>query len=233
MALEDQDPQSGSPEAGHDADPITAPGTDTTPQVDWEQRFNGFRASADPKITRLSQYEQAIEDFQSGDPEQMRRAAAILNLSDHLEIPDPEPEYDADDPMAALQAQVNELSGKLTAAEQRDQEAQVARIVEERLSKIESLDDADRGLVLAQAINMPADVEGLPDIQAAYDALVARDRARIEAAQRDWAKGKTPTSIAPGTTGTQQENIMEMSPAQLRERDRMAIERAALQMQET
>ena len=239
MAPEDQDPQGGSPDAAP-----AAPVADLTPdpggETNWEQRakeyeqrFNTYRSEADRRNTQLSQYEQAIEDFQSGDPEQMRRAAHILNLADHLEIPDPEPEYDPDDPMAALQAQVEELSGKLTAKEQRDQEAMVERVVEDRLSKLDGLDRGDRDLVLAQAIRMPADAEGLPDISGAYEALRARDQARIDAEMRKWADGKKPTSIAPGTTGSPAEDIMTMDKAALAERDRRAIERAATRMQES
>jgi hypothetical protein len=236
MTPDDQDPQAGSPDAASAADPIEAPGS--TPNWDaddnpWKTRFETYRSEADRRNTQLSQYEQAIEDFQSGDPEQMRRAAHILNLADHLEIPDPEPEFDPDDPMAALQAQVEELSGKLTAQEQRDQEARVERVVEDRLSKLEGLDESDRDLVLAQAIRMPADAEGLPDITGAYEALRARDQARIDAEMRKWADGKKQTPIAPGTTGSQQEDIMSMDKDQLRARDRAAIERAAIAMQES
>lgn len=214
MAIEDQDPQAGSPEAEPAADPSADLGT----AIDWDspdnpykQRFEAYRPEADRRATRLSQYEQAVQDFQSGDPAEMRRAAAILGIADHLEIPDPEPEYDADDPMAVLQAQVNELSGKLTAAEQRDQEAAVERVVEERLSKLDGLDDGDRDLVLAQAVRMPADADGLPDIKGAYEALRARDQAIRDAAMRDWAAGKRPTPIAPGTTGQHQKSVADMT----------------------
>lgn len=236
MTPQDQDPQGGSPEAAPAADPTTAPGS----AIDWDaddnpykQRFETYRSEADRRNTQLSQYEQAIEDFQSGDPEQMRRAAHILNLADHLEIPDPEPEYDEDDPMAALQAQVGELREQLTAKEQRDREAMVERVVEDRLSKLEGLDDDDRDLVLAQAVHMPADADGMPDIKGAYEALRARDQARIDAHMREYGTSKKSTPIAPGTAGTQQEDIMAMTPEQLKARDQAAIAAAALKMQES
>jgi hypothetical protein len=214
MDVEDQDPHGGSPEAEHVADPTPAPGT--TPDWDtddnpWKQRFESFRPEADRRNTRLSQFEQAVEDFQSGDPAEMRRAAAILGIADHLEIPDPEPEYETDDRTAEIEAR---FEARLAERDQRDAERFVRREVDERLSKLDGLDEDDRDLVLAQAIRMPTiTVDGLdvPDVDAAYKVLAARDQARIKKYEEDWKRGKrAPSSIQPGTTATQQKSITEM-----------------------
>jgi hypothetical protein len=217
----EQDPTQGSPE--QTADPTPDPG----PTIDWEsednpylKRFTDYRSTVDPKVTRLSQYEQAVEDFKSGDPEEMSRAAAVLGISDYLEIEEPEPDYDEDDPdgrMQALAAKVERLEAERaderSAKEQEQQLAHVESVVEARLSKLDGLDEDDKELVLAQAIRMAPDSEGMPDIQAAYDALVARDQARISQHEEQWRAGKrrAPASIQPGKTAVEQRNIADMT----------------------
>lgn len=206
--IDEQGPQ-GSPDDAGTADPSVDLGTAVdwdSPENTWKTRFETYRVEADRRNTQLSQYEQALEDFRSGDPSAMRRAAAILKVDDLLEIPDPEPET-FDDPYDALAAKLEALEGKLSQGEQQRQQENAAMEVEKRLSKIDGLDDADKDLVLARAIAMPPGADGLPDVQAAYKALVDRDTARMQQYEADWRAGKrAPTSIQPGTTATQKRN---------------------------
>lgn len=215
MTPEDgQDPTIGSPDDTIVADPSEAPGS--TPNWDddqnpWKTRFETYRTEADRRNTQLSQYEQALEDFRSGDPQAMRRAAAILKVDELLEIPDHEPvEYD--DPLeqmrAEFQTELQALKGQLSAR----QEADVHRTIEDRLAKLDGLDEEDKSLVLAQAMRMDPDAEGLPDIKAAHAALVARDERITKQYETQWRQGKrAPTSIQAGQTATQQRSIADMT----------------------
>jgi hypothetical protein len=217
-----QDPHSGSPAEGQIADPVEpAPGASTT-IPNWEsdenpyrKRFTDYRSTVDPKVTRLSQYEQAVQDFQSGDPAEMRRAAAILGIADHLEIEDPAPPV-YDDPAEELRAQYAKLEeefqglrGELTAKEQRDKEAAEIKEVQRRLDDLSLTDEDDRNTVLGRAFTLPMGEDGLPNVKAAFEAIVARDRKH----GRAWKATKTvaPGSIAPGSTATQQRDIAEMT----------------------
>lgn len=224
MDPNEQDPQSGSPAEVQTADPVDpAPGASTP--LDWDsdenpyrKRFEDYRRTADQKVTRLSQYEQAVQDFQSGDPAQMRRAAAILGIADHLEIEDPEPPV-YDDPAEELRAQYAELAqkyegleSKLTAKEQKDKEAAEIKEVQRRLDDLKLTDEDDRNTVLGRAFTLPMGEDGLPDVKAAFEAIVARDRKH----GRAWKATKTaaPGSIAPGSTATQQKKPTDMLDSQ-------------------
>lgn len=220
----DQDPQDGSPDLT--ADPQSAaPGTT---QIDWESdenpyrpfkdRFEGYRRTADQKITRLSQYEQAVQDFQSGDPAEMRRAAAVLGIGEYLEIEDPDPPT-YDDPSDELRAQIEALraeqeqfKGQLTAREQKEAEAAQVAEVNSRLDKLGITDEQERNVVLGAAFTMPMDDAGLPDVAAAAKFIEARDRARFADRFADYkASKRAPTSIQPGQTGTGQKSAADMT----------------------
>lgn len=214
---EEQDPQSGPPEQV--ADPTTDPGASTafdwdTDDNPWKKRFEGYRPEADRKITRLSQYEQAVQDFQSGDPAEMRRAAAVLGINDYLEIEDPDPPT-YDDPadelraeLAALRAEQEAFKGQLTAREQKEAEAAQVAEVNSRLDKLGITDEQERNVVLGAAFTLPMDEQGLPDVAAAARFIEERDNARMRA----WGETKNaPRSIQPGSPATQQKNVAEMS----------------------
>lgn len=217
--------ESGPPGSTSDAlaDPVDpAPGASTA--FDWEsdenpykKRFGDYRSEADRKITRLSQYEQAVQDFQSGDPAEMRRAAAILGIADHLEIEEPEPPT-YDDPAEELRAQIAEqqaelakFKSELTEKEKKQQEEAGIKEVNARLQKLLPDDEDDRNVVLGLALTRPPGEDGLPDVQAAYDAIVARDRKR----DKGWAEGKRRghAPIAPGSPATPQKSIADMTRA--------------------
>ena len=211
---DEQDPQ-GPP--GQVADPNPDPGT----TIDWESddnvyksRFNGFRKTADQKINRLSQLEQAAEDFRTGDPAEMRRAAAVLGLADHLEIEEPEPPT-YDDPadelraeLAALRAEQEAFKGQLTAREQKEAEAAQVAEVNSRLDKLAITDEQERNVVLGLAFTLPMDEQGLPDVQAAATLIEARDKARWDAYK---GSKRAPRSIGPGSTATQQPDMSKLT----------------------
>ena len=221
MTIESQDPLSGSPDDGHTADPVDpAPGASAAPNWDsdenpYRKRFEDYRRTADQKVTRLSQVEQAVQDFQSGDPAEMRRAAAILGIADHLEIEEPEPPT-YDDPAEELRAQIAEqqaelakFKSELTEKEKKKQEEDGIKEVNARLQKLLPDDEDDRNVVLGLALTRPPGEDGLPDVQAAFDAIVARDRKRDGAWRDGKRRGHAP--IAPGSPATPQKNIADMT----------------------
>lgn len=216
--LDNPDPQGGSLDPA--ADPATDPGANST-TIDWDsdanpyrKRFEDYRSTADRKVTRLSQFEQAVADFQTGDPAEMRRAATILGIADYLDIEEPEPPT-YDDPVEELRAQLAAqdekyaaLEGKLTQREKQEQEAQQVAEINKRLDKLNITDEVERNLVLGTAFTLPMGDDGLPDISAAISRIEERDKAR----DRAWRDGKrtAPRSIQPGQTATQQRNISDM-----------------------
>lgn len=218
MTEVDQGPEQGSPDDVV-ADPTPDPGTPAT--IDWESdenpyrtRFEDYRRGADQKATRLSQYEQAVQDFQSGDPAEMRRAAAILGIADHLEIEEPEPPmYDTPEEelaakYAALEARFDGLQRELTEREQKQQEAAQVAAIRAGLDSLGITDETERNVVLGTAWTLPLTDDGLPDVKAAQAAIEARDNARMRA----WGETKNaPRSIQPGSPATQQKNVADMS----------------------
>lgn len=204
------------PETGSADAPVVESGS--TQEFDWEsddnpykQRFNDYRPEADRRATRLSEYEQALEDLRSTDPSRQQAAAEILQIE--LVTEDPiENEYV--DPYEELSARVEQLSQQLTQSEIASRNKDAAITVEARLDSMD-LDDSDKDWVLARGIAMGAGDDGLPDVYAAYQELKARDDARIQAAMQDWQAGKrSPRSIAPGTTATEQKNTDDMTDAE-------------------
>ncbi len=203
------DPATGSPTA-----PVVEPGQTQT--IDWEaddnpykQRFTEYRSEADRRATKLSTYEQSLEDLRSGDVERQAAAAAALGIELVQDEPE-DPGYV--DPVDELLRRQDALEQAL--AQERASLAQEAAtaVIEARLDSLGDLDDADKDLVLARAVTMPKGDDGLPDVAAAHAQLKARDAARLEAAMNDWAAGKRTTpGVAPGTTATEQKNIMEMT----------------------
>jgi hypothetical protein len=202
------DPETGSPNA-----PVVEPGS--AQAFDWEsddnpykQRFTEYRSEADRRATKLSTYEQSLEDLRSGDPE--RQSAAAVALGIELVQDEPEdPGYI--DPVDELIRRQEALEQRLTQAEQTRVEREASLVVETRLDALD-LDEADKDWVLARAVALPAGDDGLPNVAAAHEQLRARDTARLEAAMNDWAAGKrTPRGVAPGTTATEQKNVMDMT----------------------
>lgn len=207
------DPVSGSPNA-----PTAEPGS-AQALPDWDsddnpykQRFEAYRPEADRRATKLSEYEQHLEDLRSGDTVRQQAAAAALGIELVADEPDPN---EFDDPYEEIRRAQAELDARLTAQEQaaaqREQNDR-AKTIEQRLSSLKDLDESDKEMVLARAFANGVGQDGLPDIQAAYDQLAARDAARTQAAMDAWAKGKRPPrGIAPGVTATEQKNLDDMT----------------------
>lgn len=189
----------------------------STQTFDWEsdenpykKSFQDYRVEADRRQTKLSTYEGHLEDLRSSDLERQRAAAQALGI----ELVEDEPVYD--DPTDELKAQMAQLRAEQVALAQAREadKADLAReraeaMIEARLESM-SLDESDKDWVLARAVALGAAEDGLPNLKAAYDQLVARD----EAVMAKWAKRKGTTSIAPGSTGTDAKNIMEMTDSE-------------------
>ncbi len=203
------DPATGSPTA-----PVVEPGQ--TQEFDWDtddnpykQRFETYRTEADRRATKLSTYEQSLEDLRSGDTERQAAAAAALGIELVQDEPE-DPGYI--DPVDELLRRQDALEQQLAQERASRVQEQATSVIEARLDALGDLDEADKDLVLARAVTLPKGDDGLPDVAAAHAQLKARDTARLEAAMKDWAAGKRTTAgLAPGTTATEQKNIMDMT----------------------
>lgn len=191
--------------------PEVEPGS-TQEQFDWDsdanpykKRFEDYRREEDRRTTKLSTYEQQLEDLRSSDLARQRAAAQALGI----ELVDDEPSYV--DPYTELRAEIDSVKSALTQSEQARETERKAMLVEQRINSLSDLDESDKDWVLARAVALPPVEGGLPDIQSAYSQLKARDEARMEA----WAKTKqSPRSIAPGITASEQKDIMAMTDAE-------------------
>lgn len=185
-------------------------GNEVTPEYDWETddnpykgRFESYRSEADRRATEYQQNQALLTDLQSGDPAKQQAAAEALGMEFIAEEPEP-----GEDPrVAELLTKYQELESKLTAREQRDNDAAVAAEINARIEAL-GLDSEDEGnLVLAAALRQPVGEDGLPDIGAAHAAIVARDERRYES----WKKSKRTSVTSRGPGAVDDKNILDMT----------------------
>ncbi len=194
-------------------DPETGSPVGSTQEFDWESdsnpyktRFNDYRSEADRRATKLSEYEQHLEDLRSDDEQRQAAAAAALGI----ELVQDEQDTQYVDPYDELRTELEQVKGQLSDAERRQQEREASAIISARLDAMD-LDEADKDWVVARAIALPPGEDKLPDVKAAYDQLVARDTARMQQWQ---TTKKVPRGIAPGTSATEQKNTDDMTDAE-------------------
>lgn len=187
--------------------------TESTQTFDWESadnpyksRFNDYRAEADRRATKLSEYEQNLEDLRFGD--EARQAAAAAALGIELAQDEPDPTYV--DPYDELRTELEQVKGQLSASERRQQEREASAVIAARLDAMD-LDESDKDWVVARALALPPGEDKLPDVQAAFAQLVERDTRRMQKWQ---TTKKAPRGIAPGTSATGQKSIMDMTDAE-------------------
>lgn len=188
-------------------------GNEVTPEFDWEaddnpykQRFTSYRSEADRRATEYQQTQALIEDLQSGDAAKQQAAAEKLGMEFIAEsVAEEEP---GDDPrVAELLAKYEALESKLTEREQREADAALANELNSRIEAL-GLDSEEEGnLVLAAAMRQPVGEDGLPDIKAAYDAIVARDEAKFQA----WKASKRQTVTPRGPGASEAKNMLDMT----------------------
>lgn len=199
--MSDQAPNVDSPE---DAASQADGGQQQTQEIDWQKRATDHQAAYTQSQQELARYRQELEErnqliaaAQSGDRE------AVERLGFQLYAEEEDGQYtDPNEQLARELAELKQWRDEFTGAQQ--QEQQVARIeasVEQQLDKIGGLDEEDKDWIVSRAIALPPTSDGLPDIKAAYDQLVARDQKRLQS----WAKTKPRSAFtsAGGQEGTQ------------------------------
>lgn len=200
--------------------------------VDWEKRYNDLRPEFDRTTQEAAQYRRLIEGLNHEDPDTRQAAAEALGI-EFVDTDDtPEEEDDSDDDLYAdpvARRRLEAIEQRFAEQEQARQEAaEQARVdaamaqVNEQMTGLGLSSEDDQALVLGVALQLPHTPEGLPDIQAAYDRLVARDNERM----KSWASSKRGAHVSPvGTSGTQvpdlddPEQRVAWMAAQLAERD--------------
>lgn len=190
----------------------------TQAQIDWEaddnpykSRFNDYRSEADRRATIYSQQDQLLADLQSDDPDVQRAAAGRLGFDFVPDEVEEAPQYD--EQYGALAQQIADLKAEREAdkaeATATQRNAQMLSTVNAELAGL-GLDEEDGDWVLARAIALGEREDGLPDLQTAYDQLVARDQAVVER----YRGSKRSTASARGKQGTEQKNILDMTDAE-------------------
>ena len=187
------------------------------PANPWKTNFENYRVEADRRATQLSRYESLLEDLRSPDIERQRRAAAELQV----ELVEDEPDYDdGGDPamaeIARLRQEQEMLAARLAERDQKDELEVLSERIDARIEGLGLKDEADEEWVLARAVALGKGEDGLPRIKEAYDQLVQRDEAKLEARMREWAENKRlgRTTIQPGTTGTETKSVADMTDAE-------------------
>jgi hypothetical protein len=206
-----------SPEVGADvAGPESGTGTaeqDHEAAVDWQKRY----ADLQPEYTRATQElaelrrQQELYDLlvSTDDADTRRQVAERLGYTFEEEPEEANPDIDPEDPFAVYDERLGRIEQSLTQRQQEEQDAtyaaEVRRKVDARLDQL-GLDKDDQDWVLAFAINaLPVTAEGLPDIEQAHQAFIARETER----QRRWAAGKkTAPHLSPhGQAATEVPNL--------------------------
>jgi hypothetical protein len=204
-----------SPEVGADvAGPESGTGTaeqDHEAAVDWQKRY----ADLQPEYTRATQElaelrrQQDLYDLLVSTDDADTRRQIAEQLGYVLDEEPDEPELDPEDPFAHYDERLGRIEQSLTQRQQEEQDAtyaaEVRRKVDARLDQL-GLDKDDQDWVLAFAINaLPVTAEGLPDIEQAHQAFIARETER----QRRWAAGKkTAPHLSPhGQAATEVPNL--------------------------
>lgn len=184
-------------------DASSAPnGTPDTPQVNYEQRYNDLRPQFDRTAQEAAEL-RAWKEQLSSDEDAQREFLRSLGY----EVEDPNQGMDPTAAeLAALRQQVSELSGwrdNLTQEQvQAQQLQQLEQSVNEQFKAIPDLDEADREWVEDRALTRMAPREdGMPDIQAAYQALVERDNRVLST--RAKKRSSAPRFAPGGKEGTQ------------------------------
>lgn len=178
-------------------------------EVDWQKRYSDLQ----PEYTRATQEnaelrrQQELYDvlISTNDPDTRRMVAEQLG---YVLEDEPTEEAEEDDPLAAYERRIAALESRGAEREREEADAQYAQqvraAVDERLDQL-GIDKADQDWVLAYAINaLPANPQGLPDLDGAYAAFQERETAR----QRAWAKTKrAPAFTTNGQAATEVPNL--------------------------
>jgi hypothetical protein len=204
-----------SPDAGADvAGPESGTGTaeqQAQAEVDWQKRYTDLQPEytrATQELAELRRQQELYDLLVSTDDADTRRQIAE-QLGYVLDEEPDEPELDPEDPFAHYDERLGRIEQSLTQRQQEEQDAtyaaEVRRKVDARLDQL-GLDKDDQDWVLAFAINaLPVTAEGLPDIEQAHQAFIARETER----QRRWAAGKkTAPHLSPhGQAATEVPNL--------------------------
>lgn len=187
-----------APAVAQDTPDPLAPDTGT-PGIDYEQRYNDLRPKFDQTAQEAAQLRQRWEQLQS-DPETQRQFLQSLGY----EVEEPDQGYaDPNEDLRQKLAELETWKDNLTAEQAQAQQLQrLEQSVNEQFTAIPDLNPADREWVEDRALTrLPPREDGMPDVQAAYQALVERDNRLLS--ERAKRRKSAPTFAAGGKEGTQ------------------------------
>jgi hypothetical protein len=179
-------------------------------EADWQKRYSDLQ----PEYTRATQENAELKRQQelydvlisTNDPDTRKMVAEQLG---YVLEDEPDATTDDDDPLSAYDRRLAALESQTAQREQQEADNQYAQqvraAVDERLGQL-GIDKADQDWVLAYAINaLPANAQGLPDLDGAYAEFQQRETAR----QRAWAetKKRAPHIATHGQAATEVPNL--------------------------
>ena len=164
--------------------------------TDYKQRYDDLRPQYDRTMSRAQELERLHQGLQSGDPDAY--AALGLQLADDTPTQDTTP----DDPTLKLQERIDKIEQEFSTRQQQEREEQELAKVEQYIDSQASalaLDDEDRAWIVARALSLEPNPDGLPDIAAAHKEFTDWETAR----QQKWKGTKRAPHVSPaGTAGT-------------------------------
>jgi hypothetical protein len=180
--------------------------TDSQPTEDYQKRYDDLRPQYDRTMSELQQHKEFLG--QLANPETQAEALRQLGLElDQQEAPDDD-EYV--DPEERLNSQLEQVQNWIQAQEEeRDHQELIelqAQYLDQNISAIEKqhgqLSDGEKEAIALLALELEDD-GGLPDVNAAYEKLVAAAEARSKRYIESKKAPKAPT----GTAGEKPVNL--------------------------
>lgn len=184
------------------AGPEGTPGTDQG--IDYEKRYSDLRPEFDRTKQQLAQYEELVTGLSSDDPDTRARAAQALGLEFVQDDVEDTPDETANPLETRLEALERQLAEQAAAVEQQQFLERAQAHVDAQFQALPDLEEADKEWVIARALELPADPNGLPDIQAAHQAL----RDYQTELQKRWVSSKKAPHVSPvGSQATSTPNL--------------------------
>ena len=172
---------------------------ESTPQSDYESRYNDLRPQYDRTMSEKQQLETLIQAAQQGDPQALE-ALGLEMVEDDADLEDDDEYIDPDERIARLENQLAERD-QMTQAE-RDQ-AEALDWLAENLDALEQkegtqLSDDEMEFVVEHATRNLGEND-MPDLEASYKAL----RKVQEDYQKSYVESKKAPRVPAGTAGTE------------------------------
>lgn len=194
-----------APEETQDTPNVAGPaGTPGDQIIDYEKRYSDLRPEFDRTKQELAQYQDLVNGLSSDDLDTRARAAQALGLEFVQDDDEEAPEL-ADNPLETrLEALERQIAEQAAAAEQQQFLERAQAHVDAQFQTLPDLEEADKEWVIARALELPANEEGLPDIQGAHKVLKEYEADL----QKRWAASKKAPHVSPvGSQATSTPNL--------------------------